>query len=305
MTGESAESERAARKESAWASLSASWEEDERREGAERGSPAREPSTREKVAELRRTGRPLRSTPGSSVGGGAGGLLLELLLSIAMALGVRLLWPVLEAWMSLRRAGAIVAGTGLGLVLGAFVVPRLLFAEDRVTRGPMFGALLKGEVAALLFAILIVGFAGGLIALFSHQRRAREQEEARSQDDATGSAAVGAGSAEPPTGPPGSVARRRAAAGRGVGDQIVAALVPRHDAHLTPEEFQAFLERQDDLSPKAWPRWVRLADTLPMTATNKILKRELQSEGLETRDELWERAEHGHEYSTVGSGVPA
>jgi fatty-acyl-CoA synthase len=92
---------------------------------------------------------------------------------------------------------------------------------------------------------------------------------------------------------------------RGVGDQIVAALVPRHDAHLTPEGFQAFLERQDDLSPKAWPRWVRLAETLPMTATNKILKRELQSEGLETRDELWERAEHGHEYSAVGSGVPA
>lgn len=92
---------------------------------------------------------------------------------------------------------------------------------------------------------------------------------------------------------------------RGVGDQIVAALVPRHDAHLTPEGFQAFLERQDDLSPKAWPRWVRLAETLPMTATNKILKRELQSEGLETRDELWERAEHGHEYSTTSPGVPA
>lgn len=92
---------------------------------------------------------------------------------------------------------------------------------------------------------------------------------------------------------------------RGVGDQIVAALVPRHDSHLTPEGFQAFLERQDDLSPKAWPRWIRLADTLPMTATNKILKRELQSEGLETRDEMWERAEHGHEYTPIGSGVPA
>jgi fatty-acyl-CoA synthase len=64
-----------------------------------------------------------------------------------------------------------------------------------------------------------------------------------------------------------------------VGDQVMAALVLVHDAELTPGEFSQFLADQPDLSPKAWPRRVWITDSLPTTATNKILKRELRARG--------------------------
>jgi fatty-acyl-CoA synthase len=63
------------------------------------------------------------------------------------------------------------------------------------------------------------------------------------------------------------------------GDQVMAAIVLADNAVLTPEEFGEFLAAQPDLSPKAWPRYVWLADRLPTTATNKILKRELTARG--------------------------
>ena len=64
-----------------------------------------------------------------------------------------------------------------------------------------------------------------------------------------------------------------------VGDQVMAAIVLADGAELTPEEFGGFLADQHDLSPKAWPRYVWLADELPTTATNKVLKRELIARG--------------------------
>lgn len=67
---------------------------------------------------------------------------------------------------------------------------------------------------------------------------------------------------------------------RGVGDQLAAAIVPRHDSELEPAAFEQFLASQPDLSPKAWPRWVRISVDLPTTATNKILKRELVRQGV-------------------------
>ena len=62
-----------------------------------------------------------------------------------------------------------------------------------------------------------------------------------------------------------------------VGDQVMAALVTT--APLSPDELADFLAGQPDLSPKAWPRYVRIAPRLPRTATNKVLKRELAAEG--------------------------
>lgn len=63
------------------------------------------------------------------------------------------------------------------------------------------------------------------------------------------------------------------------GDQVMAAIVLADNTELTPEEFGRFLACQPDLSPKAWPRYVWLADRLPTTATNKVLKRELTAQG--------------------------
>ncbi|BBY31116.1 fatty-acid--CoA ligase FadD1 [Mycolicibacterium sediminis] len=75
-----------------------------------------------------------------------------------------------------------------------------------------------------------------------------------------------------------------------VGDQVMAAIVLRDDAHLDEDGFAQFLAAQRDLSPKAWPRMVWLADDLPSTATNKILKRELVALGVEPAGRtLWRR----------------
>lgn len=81
-----------------------------------------------------------------------------------------------------------------------------------------------------------------------------------------------------------------------VGDQVMAAVVVQGD--LDPVGLEAFLARQPDLSPKAWPRFVRVVGTLPRTATNKVLKRELAAEGAVAGDGvLWTRAERGTSYS--------
>ncbi|MGE2722983.1 fatty-acid--CoA ligase FadD1 [Mycolicibacterium celeriflavum] len=75
-----------------------------------------------------------------------------------------------------------------------------------------------------------------------------------------------------------------------VGDQVMAALVLQDDAELDPETFEEFLAAQRDLSPKAWPRYVWVADDLPSTATNKILKRELVARGFAPDGRrLWRR----------------
>jgi fatty-acyl-CoA synthase len=81
-----------------------------------------------------------------------------------------------------------------------------------------------------------------------------------------------------------------------VGDQVMAALVTTGD--LAPQAFEAFLAEQPDLSPKAWPRYVRVVDTLPRTATNKVLKRELAAQGPVAGDGvLWTRAPRGTAYA--------
>lgn len=80
-----------------------------------------------------------------------------------------------------------------------------------------------------------------------------------------------------------------------VGDQVAAALLLR--APLAPEELEQFLSAQADLSPKAWPRYVRIVDELPRTATNKVLKRALSAEGVPARGTAWVRAARGTSYA--------
>ncbi len=90
-----------------------------------------------------------------------------------------------------------------------------------------------------------------------------------------------------------------------VGDQVMAAVVLREQSSLTPGEWEAFLADQPDLSPKAWPRYVRLADDLPSTATNKVLKRELAAQGPTAGDGvLWVRAERGRSYTPADPARP-
>jgi fatty-acyl-CoA synthase len=86
-----------------------------------------------------------------------------------------------------------------------------------------------------------------------------------------------------------------------VGDQVMAAVVLGEDQSLTPEQFERFLAAQPELSTKAWPRFVRLNDQLPHTATNKILKRELIEAGITAGDGvLWERPGRGTSFRIRG-----
>jgi fatty-acyl-CoA synthase len=88
-----------------------------------------------------------------------------------------------------------------------------------------------------------------------------------------------------------------------VGDAVMAALVLGAGATLTPQDFGDFLAAQPDLSPKAWPRYVWITDDLPVTATNKILKRTLSAQGLDvTSGVLWHREARGGRYHPFGSG---
>ncbi len=79
------------------------------------------------------------------------------------------------------------------------------------------------------------------------------------------------------------------------GDQLVVALVVVGD--LDPASFAEFLETQSDLGTKQWPRYVHLVDTMPRTATNKVLKRELKRLG--ASGDTWEREERGRTYHAV------
>jgi fatty-acyl-CoA synthase len=82
-----------------------------------------------------------------------------------------------------------------------------------------------------------------------------------------------------------------------VGDQVMAAIVLNDGQSLTPDEFEKFLATQPDLSPKAWPRFVRINTELPRTATTKVLKRELIRAGITAGDGvLWERAPRSTRY---------
>ena len=59
------------------------------------------------------------------------------------------------------------------------------------------------------------------------------------------------------------------------GDQVMAALVLREGATFDPVALAAWLDAQSDLSPKWRPRYVRVAQALPTTPTNKVLTRTL------------------------------
>ncbi|MDT5275728.1 MAG: fatty-acyl-CoA synthase [Mycobacterium sp.] len=86
-----------------------------------------------------------------------------------------------------------------------------------------------------------------------------------------------------------------------VGDQAMAAIVLNDDATVTPKQFEELLLAQPDLSPKAWPRYVRINAAPPQTATNKILERTLIADGVTGGDGvLWERSEQGWEYRHGG-----
>ncbi len=72
-----------------------------------------------------------------------------------------------------------------------------------------------------------------------------------------------------------------------VGDRVMAALQLVPGATLDPVEFERFLDAQADFGSKWKPSFLRIVAALPLTATNKVLKRELGREAWECADPVW------------------
>jgi fatty-acyl-CoA synthase len=73
------------------------------------------------------------------------------------------------------------------------------------------------------------------------------------------------------------------------GDDVMASMVLQDGTTFHPGEFIAFLVAQADLGTKWTPRYVRIIAELPLTQTNKVLKRVLVEERWRTEDPLWWR----------------
>jgi len=73
------------------------------------------------------------------------------------------------------------------------------------------------------------------------------------------------------------------------GDQVMAALELQPGIAFDPAGFEAFVDTQPDLGTKWAPRYVRIVDALPVTATDKLDKKPLRADGWHTADPLWHR----------------
>ncbi|MFF3844692.1 AMP-binding protein [Streptomyces sp. NPDC002328] len=69
------------------------------------------------------------------------------------------------------------------------------------------------------------------------------------------------------------------------GDQVMATVA----GEFEPESFAAFLRAQPDLGTKMAPRFVRVVEHMPVTATNKIHRARLRKEGFRCADPVWWR----------------
>lgn len=73
------------------------------------------------------------------------------------------------------------------------------------------------------------------------------------------------------------------------GDQVMIAIVLREVVTFDPTGFAAWLTQQPEASPKWMPAFVRAAEALPQTPTNKVRKSELQREAWLCGDPVWYR----------------
>lgn len=84
-----------------------------------------------------------------------------------------------------------------------------------------------------------------------------------------------------------------------VGDQVMAAVVLKPGRSFDASAFAAFLDEQPDLGTKWAPRYVRLMEHLPRTATSKVVKRPLRDQAWHTADPLYRRRGSAHDYEPV------
>jgi len=85
----------------------------------------------------------------------------------------------------------------------------------------------------------------------------------------------------------------------GAGDQVMAALELMPGATFTPASFSKWLAAQPDMGTKWSPRFVRISDALPQTATGKVTKVELRQEAWVCADPVWWKPPHEPGYRLV------
>jgi fatty-acyl-CoA synthase len=82
------------------------------------------------------------------------------------------------------------------------------------------------------------------------------------------------------------------------GDEVMCALELKDGVDFDAEEFGRFLGAQPDLGTKWAPRFVRIVDAMPLTATNKVNKAPLRAEGW-TAGEVWWRTSSELKYKEL------
>jgi steroid-22-oyl-CoA synthetase len=84
------------------------------------------------------------------------------------------------------------------------------------------------------------------------------------------------------------------------GDQVMAALELAPGVEFEPEAFAEFLAAQPDLGTKWAPRYVRVVEAMPLTATGKVNKQPLRSLRWQTDDGVWVREGKDDSYRRMG-----
>ncbi|MEU7582032.1 AMP-binding protein [Streptomyces sp. NPDC041068] len=80
------------------------------------------------------------------------------------------------------------------------------------------------------------------------------------------------------------------------GDQVMAAVAPPRGSSFDPLSFSEFLLAQGDLGTKMAPRFVRVVERMPVTATNKVARSELRRVGFRCGGLVWWRPPGDAEY---------
>jgi fatty-acyl-CoA synthase len=80
------------------------------------------------------------------------------------------------------------------------------------------------------------------------------------------------------------------------GDEVMAAVELRPGASFDPDGFSSFLSAQPDLGTKWSPRYVRLVEALPLTATGKITKEPLRRASWRTDDPVFWAPDRGRSH---------
>jgi fatty-acyl-CoA synthase len=80
------------------------------------------------------------------------------------------------------------------------------------------------------------------------------------------------------------------------GDQVMATVELDAGATFDPAAFAMFLAEQADLGTKWSPRFMRITEAIPLTATGKVDRKPLRAERWETTDPVWWRPARADAY---------